>query len=84
MKAVIVVWNDAEDPAEGKPWMDAEEVDQFSTHDCLVRSIGFVKSDTEKYLTLIGDAIPELNHYGRVTKIPRAMVVSVVDLGATE
>lgn len=77
MTVVIVTWNDAEDPSEGKTWLDDEDLAQFAQHDCLVRSVGFVKSHTEKYLTLVGDEIPELNHYGRSTKIPVGMIQTI-------
>lgn len=81
MKYVICEWEDAEDPSEGKTWLDDEDLASFAKHDCLVRSGGWVKSHTDKYLTLVADEIPELKHYGRTTKIPVGMIRSLKDLG---
>ena len=72
---VLVTWEDAEDTADGKTWMDDEEVKTFSQQSCTVVSIGFLISKTTKYVTLAGDYIEKLGHYGRVTKIPAGMVV---------
>lgn len=74
---VRVVWDDAEDPSEGKTWLDGEDVEKFSTHDCTVESVGYLVSQTEKYVTLGADWIDELKHWGRVTKIPAGMVTRI-------
>lgn len=81
---VLVVWDDAEDPADGKTWLDEEDVEKFSANDCEVRSVGYIESYTQKYLTLSGDIIPGLGHRGRVTKIPRGMIRSITSLGEGE
>ena len=77
MKLVIVTWNDAEDPSDGKTWLDDDDLEQFAGHDCTVTSSGFVKSHTDKYLTLVSDEIRELKHYGRSTKIPVGMILGI-------
>lgn len=77
---VVVIWDDAEDPAEGKTWLDEEDVARFSVHNCTVESVGYLISKTAKYLTLGGDWIDELHHWGRVTKIPMGMVLSTTVL----
>ena len=81
---VVVVWADAEDPAEGKAWLDQEDVDTFSCHSCTVESVGYLLSKTDKYVTLAADWIEDLKHYGRVTKIPSAMIVSLEYYGARQ
>ena len=81
---VRVIWDDAEDPADGKTWMDEEDVKTFSTHNCTVSSVGYLVSKTAKYVTLAADWIEELHHYGRVTKIPANMVVSLTELEASD
>jgi hypothetical protein len=81
MKIVRVVWDDAEDPSEGKTWLDGEDVDTFSKHDCTVESIGYLVSKTAKYVTLAADWIDELKHWGRVTKIPTGMVTKFEEIG---
>ena len=75
---VCVQWDDAEDSF--KAWMDEEDVAAFSTHTCTVVSVGYLISRTDKYVTLGGDWIEELHHWGRVTKIPVSMVVRIVTL----
>lgn len=79
-RLVRVTWDDAEDPADGKTWMDAEDVASFSKCNCTVQSIGYLVSKTEKYVTLAADWIEGLNHWGRVTKIPTGMIVKQEDL----
>ena len=81
---VLVTWDDAEDPADGKTWLDEEDVDTFSQHRCTVQSVGFLVSKTDKYVTLGGDWIEELKHWGRITKIPSGMIVETKDLQIRE
>lgn len=78
MKApfVKVTWDDAEDLG-GQTWIEAEDVAAFATHSCTVVSVGYLVAKTKKYLTLASDWIEENNQFGRVTKIPCSMVVSV-------
>jgi hypothetical protein len=80
---VKVTWDDAEDPSDGKTWLDTEDVETFAAHACTVESVGYLVSRTAKYVTLAADRIEGLGHYGRVTKIPTGMVVSLVELGAS-
>lgn len=72
---VKVTWDDAED--QGGTWLEEAEVEEFADHNCTVVSVGYLVSKTGKYLTLAADWIDELKHYGRVTKIPVGMVISV-------
>lgn len=71
---VRVTWDDAEDPNDGKTWLDADDVQQFSEATCLVVSVGHLIRQTPRYVTLGADYIEKLGHYGRVTKIPASMV----------
>lgn len=80
-RLVKVVWDDAEDPADGKTWLDAEDVETFAAKSCTVESVGWLMSKTAKYITLAADRIDGLGHCGRVTKIPRGMALEVEDLG---
>ena len=80
LQRVEVIWDDAEDPADGKTWMDEEDVETFSKHNCTITSLGYLVSKTEKYVTLGGDWIAELKHWGRVTKIPTGMIIEVKEL----
>lgn len=75
---VRVSWDDTEEPKGG--WQDEAEVATFAAEETLVSSVGFVVSDTDKYLTISGDYIKKLGHYGRVMKIARPQVVSVEEL----
>jgi hypothetical protein len=80
MKLVRVTWDDAEDPSEGKTWLDQEDVDSFSRHNCTVVSVGYLVSKTTKYVTLAADWIGDLKHYGRLTKIPTGMVTEIQEI----
>ena len=76
-KWVCVTWHDAAD--EKQTWLTAAEIDEESI---AVRSCGVVVRISPKYLTLAGDhnvqaAAPDAPIYGRVTRIPRGMVVSL-------
>lgn len=77
---VLVTWRDAEDPSEGKTWLDEEDVASFAVHDCVVESVGYVISHTDRYVTIGGDWIGELKHWGRVTKIPTGMITQMVEI----
>lgn len=73
---VKVRWHDAQD--EGRTWVPAEEIDRFTAELCEVTSWGWLVGETAKYITLAADYIPD-GTYGRVTKIPRKMIVKIED-----
>jgi len=75
---VLVEWNDAQDFAES--WVDAESAAEFGEVECRIRSVGYQISYTDKYLTIAGDYHAAEEDYGRVTKIPKGMVISIVQL----
>lgn len=77
---VVVTWDDAEDPDDGKTWMDEADVAAFSKQECTVVSVGYLLSKTDKYVTLAGDWIEKLQHSGRVTKIPTQMVTEIQEV----
>lgn len=82
-RLVMVKWVDASDPPGDTSWYSDADVDKFSEAVCEVVSIGWVKSDTKLYLTLVADYIINDNGthtWGRPTKIPHGMVTSIVDL----
>lgn len=76
---VKVRWHDAAD--EGRTWVPGEEIDSFTEELCEVTSWGWLVGETKKYITLAADCIPDepLPTWGRVTKIPRKMIVSIED-----
>ena len=78
---IEVGWDDAEDPPEGKAWLDEAEVEEFSTQTTLVKSCGYLVSKTDKYLTVAGDYIEKLEHRSRVTKIPVGAIVTIREIG---
>ena len=80
---VMIVWDDAEDPDDGKTWMDQEDVEAFAARHCVVRSVGYLVSKTDKYVTLAADWIEQLGHFGRVTKIPAGMVIAIESVAAS-
>jgi hypothetical protein len=85
-RLVRVVWVDASDPSGNASWYTDKEVDDFSNKECEVVSVGWVKSETKLYLTLVADYIIEPDGtvtWGRPTKIPHGMVTSITDIGQT-
>lgn len=81
----IVTWIDASDieSANGQAWFDELELGKFAEEKVVVRSAGWVWSDTKLYLTLVGDDIIEgvkKPTYGRITKVPKGMIVHRVDV----
>lgn len=82
-KLVIVQWRDAADPDESKVWYTEEELDKFGDEDVIITSVGWVKSNTKLYITLVADTTPMddgTHTYGRPTKIPHGMVVGIKEL----
>ena len=81
---VRVVWVDAADPASDNVWYTDAEVETFSDNTCEVVSVGYVKSKTKLYVTLVADYIINNDNdtitWGRPTKIPIGVVQSITEL----
>lgn len=73
---VKVCWHDAAD--ESRTWVPAEDIPGFTEEVVEVWSWGWLigGSKKSKYITLAADYIKD-GTYGRVTKIPAQMVVSI-------
>lgn len=73
---VKVIWHDAAD--DGRTWVPAEDIAPFTEEVCEVVSWGWLVGGSKKtkYITLAADYIAD-GTYGRVTKIPSGMVVSI-------
>mgnify|MGYP001419197658 CR=1 FL=1 len=72
-----VTWTDASDPPGDTSWYSDKDVDDFAEEVCEVVSVGWVKSETKLYLTLVADYIINKNGthtWGRPTKIPLGMI----------
>ena len=79
MKPIVFVsWHDAQDHSEA--WANEADVAEWSTQNCLILSVGFLVSKTEKYVTLAADWDEDDKNYGRITKIPAGMVVELKEL----
>lgn len=79
-----VTWIDASDPPGDTSWFSDKDVDDFAEKECRVVSVGFIKSKTKLYLTLVADYIINDNGtitWGRPTKIPHGMVESIEEFG---
>jgi hypothetical protein len=77
-RVVQVIWWDAQDHPD--KWADAQDVKAWADTECEISSVGYLVSDTAKYVTLAGDLDPADGDYGRVTKIPKNMVRRIEDL----
>ena len=75
---VRIVWNDASDTLE--PWVSEEELKKFSSSTALVVSVGYLAHKNRSYITIAGDWQEDCKIWGRVTKIPKKMVVSIEDI----
>lgn len=73
---VKVKWNDAQD--NGQTWVPPEEIAKFTEELCEVISWGYLVGATKKYVTLAADSIVD-GPYGRVTKIPVPMIITIED-----
>lgn len=73
-KFVKVCWHDAQD--EGRTWVQDEELQPFTEALCEVISWGWLVGETKKYVTIAAD-FSAPSTWGRVTKIPRGMVVKI-------
>ena len=79
MKPIVYVsWHDAQDYNE--TWAHEENVVEWGTQNCLIESVGFLVSKTDKYVTLAADWDEDDKNYGRTTKIPSGMVVELKEL----
>jgi hypothetical protein len=82
-KLVRVTWIDASDPPGDTSWYSDKDVDDFSNEATEVVSVGYIKSQTKLYLTLVSDYIFNTNGsytWGRPTKIPHGMVTKIEEL----
>lgn len=85
-KLVKLTWTDAADPTpgDGTSWYSDEDVDAFSEGVMEVVSVGWLKSKTDKYHTLVADYINNddgTTTWGRPTKVPNGMVTKIELLG---
>lgn len=82
MRLVLVLWEDAQDHEE--TWVPIADAEAWGQVSCPVRSVGYVISDTSKYLSLAGDWDVADKNYGRPTKIPKGTIIKVIDLGDSQ
>jgi len=76
-KLVRIVWHDAEDGHE--TWLNDKEVGEFGDTETVVTSVGWELKRTKAYVTIAADYVND-GDYGRVCKIPLAMVLSTQEL----
>lgn len=82
-RLVRVVWIDASDPESNESWYSDKDVDDFAESTCEVVSVGWIKSHTKNYLTLVADYIEGNDGkltWGRPTKVPHGMIQRIDDL----
>lgn len=82
-RLVKVTWIDASDPDERSSWYSDDQVTDFADTTVEVVSVGYLRSNTKLYMTLVADYIPNGDGtftWGRPTKIPHGMITKVEDL----
>lgn len=72
-----VTWHDAQDHKD--TWASEADMAQWCTTACVIVSVGFLVSKTDRYVTLAADWDDEDKNYGRITKIPTGMVVDIIE-----
>lgn len=77
-KLVLIIWNDAQDNLE--PWVNEDDAKAFAESPCPITTVGFLVRKTETHTVIAGDWNDTDKDYGRVTKIPTKMIVSVQEL----
>lgn len=77
-RRVEVTWLDSQDHPDA--WVAEAEASAFGQAICPVTSLGYVMSDTDKYLTIGGDWDESDQNWGRVTKITKGTILKVVPL----
>lgn len=85
-RLVRVTWIDAADP-DNTGWVSEDEVNSFAEATIEVVSVGYLKSNTKLYLTLVADYIDNGDGsytWGRPTKIPHGMIQKIEDLVAKD
>ena len=75
---VRVTWHDAQD--NNSTWANEKDVEEWGSTSCVIVSVGFLVSKTERYVTLAADWDDEDKNYGRITKIPAQMVQELQEL----
>lgn len=76
MDLVKIAWHDACDMNE-TTWASKDEMNDFASKPCLIESVGWMYKKTKAYITICGDLSLSPDTHGRVTKIPRKMIVKV-------
>ena len=79
---VMVHWRDTEDYNE-TTWVLESDLKEFWEAHCEVSSLGYLLKKTKGYVTLAADFIPP-DTYGRITKIPRKMIVKIFPVRVEE
>lgn len=76
-KIVIIKWEDAKDA--DFTWCDADDVTDTLNRELIVTSIGWLVGRSDTAVVLAADKTGD-GDCGRVTRIPRSMIVSVKEL----
>lgn len=87
LRLVKVTWIDASDPDLQTSWYSDDQLEEFGEAPVEVTSVGYVRSNTKLYLTIVADFIPNGDGsytWGRPTKIPHGMITKVEDLCAAQ
>lgn len=75
---IRMTWNDASDSIE--PWISEEEMEKFADSHAPVESVGYLVKKTRTHVVIAGDWQEDHKIWGRVTKVPRKMVVSIEEI----
>lgn len=75
---VLILWHDSRDADVS--WMGETDAVAYGEEPCEIYSVGYLISKGTKFVTIGADWNPQDKDYGRVTKVPVGMVVSITNL----
>lgn len=82
-RLVKITWVDASDPGRDISWFTEQDIEAFSNEVVEVVSVGWLKSETKLYTTIVADYIVNPDGsttWGRPTKVPPGMITKMETL----
>ncbi len=78
---VQILWHDSRDADIA--WMTETDAVAYGEEPCEIYSVGYLISKGTKFVTIGADWNPQDKDFGRVTKVPVGMVISIQELSVS-
>lgn len=83
MKPLVqILWHDSRDADDA--WTSEVDAIAYGEEPCEIFSVGYLVSKGTKFITIAGDWNPQDKDYGRLTKVPVGMVISITELSVPQ